>query len=175
MPKTKQQKHDIVLQITDKLGKSTSVVFADFKGLTMSELVALRDKLSENSAELTVTKNNLLKIALKSTNYTLPDDVFAGPVATLFSFGDEITPIKTLTKSLKDYQKGSIKGGILDGEFLDSTTVNKLAALPSRDELRAKVVGSLSSPLYGIVGVLQANLRNLVYAISEIQKQRGGV
>lgn len=175
MPKTKVQKQDIVAEIADKLGKASSVVFTDYQGLTMSELSELRNKLAESSAELTVTKNNLLRVALQTTSYQLPATVYEGPIATLFAFGDEITPIKTLTKGLKDYQKGSVKGGILAGEFLDGLMIGKLAALPSKDELRAKVVGSLSAPLYGIVGVLQANLRNLVYALSEIQKQRGGV
>jgi large subunit ribosomal protein L10 len=96
------------------------------------------------------------------------------PVATLFAFGDEITPIKILTKSLKDTGIGKVKGGVMEGEYLDEYKINKLAQLPSKDELRAKVVGSLGAPLYGIVGVLQANIRNLVYALDQIRKSKGG-
>lgn len=174
MPKTKQQKQQIVLDITDKLSRSNSLVFTDYKGMTMSQLADIRNQLAENSAELSVTKNNLLKISLKDKNLSIDDGVLEGPVATLFSFGDEITPIKILTKSIKDFGIGKIKGGILDGEFLDEYKINKLSQLPSKDELRAKVVGGLGAPLYGIVGVLQANLRNLVYALEQIRKQKGG-
>src|SRR5262249_22616618 len=151
MPKTKLQKQEIAQEITDKLGRSKSVVFANYQGLTMGELIDLRQKLAELGAEFTVTKNNLVKIALKNNEMNLGDDkVLEGPLATLFAFDDEINPIKQLTKVFKDTQKGSVKGGFLTKEFLSSSQVEKLAQLPSQDELRAKVVGSLGAPLYGI-------------------------
>jgi large subunit ribosomal protein L10 len=174
MPKTKVQKQQMVTDITEKLEKATSLVFADYQGMTMSQLSAIRNDLADQSAEFTVTKNNLLKIALKNTNQTIDGAVLAGPVATLFAFGDEISPIKVLTKAIKDNNAGKIKGGVLDGEFMDEYKVIKLSNLPSKDQLRAQVVGALGSPLYGIVGVLQANLRNLVYALDQIRKQKGG-
>lgn len=173
MPKTKIQKQEIARLITDKLSKSKSIIFTDYKGLTMSQLYDLRNQLKEVGGELSVTKNNLLKIALKNNKLEITDKkVFEGPIATLFSYADEIAPIKILAKSLKDFQKGSVKGGILDGEEIDATSIQKLASLPTKDELRAKVVGSLGTPLYGIVGVLQANLRNLVYALDQIKVRR---
>lgn len=175
MPKTRDQKVQAVEDLTDRLSKARSVVFADYKGLTMSQLSDIRNQLLDMSAEFSVTKNNLLKLALQSTNYQLPTtNLFEGPIATLFAYEDEISPIKILTKALKDNQIGSVKGGILDGEYLDAYSVNKLAQLPTKDELRAKIVGSLGSPLYGMVNVLQANLRNLVYALDQIRVSRGG-
>jgi large subunit ribosomal protein L10 len=174
MPKTKLQKQQIVTDLTDKVSRSNSMVFADYKGMTMSQLSDVRNQLAENSAEFTVTKNNLLKIALKENKTEIDEKLLEGPVATLFAFGDEITPIKILTKSLKDTGIGKVKGGVMEGEYLDEYKINKLAQLPSKDELRAKVVGSLGAPLYGIVGVLQANIRNLVYALDQIRKSKGG-
>ncbi len=76
---------------------------------------------------------------------------------------------------MKDSAIGKIKAGFLGSELMDEAGIHRLATLPSKDELRAKTVGVLVVPLQGMVGVLQANLRNLVYALSEIQKQRGGV
>lgn len=174
MPKTKDQKQVIAQNITDKLTKSKSVVFTDYKGLTMIELSDLRHKLAETGAEFSITKNSLIKIGLKNTSFEIDDAALEGPTATLFSYEDEIAPIKILTKALKDTQKGSIKGGLLDGAYLDQYTINKLAQLPSKDELRAKVVGTLAAPLYGTVNVLQANLRNLVYALDQIRISKGG-
>lgn len=183
MPKTRLQKETAVQILTDRVQKSGSLVFADYKGMTMSELDDLRGKLAEVSSEFNVTKNNLLKIALKNSQLEVKDPtVFEGPIATLFAFGEEITPIKILTEAIKKNQKGSIKGGfirrrgssLINGEALDESQVNKLASLPSRDQLRAQVVGALGSPLYGIVGVLQANLRNLVYALDQVRLQKGG-
>src|SRR5258708_27455552 len=152
MPKTRLQKEDIAKKITDQLGRSKSVVFADYQGLTMTELSVLRDQLRDLGAEFSITKNNLLKIALKNSQMTIDPETLSGPVATLFSYEDEITPIKVLVKALKDANKGKIKGGLMEGEFLDQYNITKISQLPSKDELRAKVVGSLGAPLYGIVG-----------------------
>ncbi len=174
MPKTKVQKQAMVADITEKLEKSTSLVFADYQGLTMSQLNAIRSDLADNSAEFTVTKNNLLKISLKATGQQIDDAVLAGPVATLFSFGDEISPIKVLAKAIKDNNAGKIKGGVVGGEFYDAFKIIKLSQLESKDELRGKVVNVLGSPLYGIVSVLQANIRNLVYALDQIRISKGG-
>jgi large subunit ribosomal protein L10 len=172
MPKTKTQKQELVVEFTDKLTKAKSVVFADYKGLTMAQLSGLRNELRDQGAEFSVTKNNLIKIALKDSKANTPDEVFEGPIATLFSYEDEISPIKALVKLLKDSGLGKVKGGIYEEEFMDQYKVIKLASLPGKDELRAKVVGSLGAPLYGIVGVLQANLRNLVYVLDQIKNQK---
>lgn len=175
MPKTRAQKEETVQKLTDKFQRSKSIVFTDYKGMTMGQLSALRNQLADAQAEFSVTKNNLLKIAAKDAQVEITDEkVFEGPIATLFSYDDEINPIKILTKALKDNQVGQVKAGLLNGEFMDQYKVNKLATLPSKEELRAKVVGGLGAPLYGIVGVLQANLRNLVYALEQIRKSKGG-
>lgn len=174
LPKTRSQKEEILNELKERISKSKSLVFADYKGMTMSQMSTLRESLENLSAQFTITKNNLLKIALKESGLKVDDGLFEGPIATLFSYGDEIAPIKALTKALKDNGIGQTRAGFLATEFLTDTQVNKLAQLPSKEELRAKVVGSLGSPLYGIVGVLQANLRNLVYALEQIRKQKGG-
>jgi len=168
MPKTRQQKENTVSELTEKLGRAKSVVFTDYQGLTMSQLSELRRTLRDQKAEFTITKNNLLKLAGKGL------DELEGPTATLFAYDDEISPIKTLVKALKDTQVGKIKSGILGGEILDSFKVSQLAALPSKDELRGKTVGVLAAPLSGILSVLQGNLRNLVYALDQVRLQKGG-
>lgn len=178
MPKTRQQKEEAVTDITDKLGRAKSVVFADYKGMTMKQLSALRKKLREVQSEFSVTKNTLLELALKNSKLIrhLADQnsKLEGPIATLFSYDDEITPIKLLVKALKDSGIGAVKGGFLGQDALDASKINQLAALPSKDELRGKTVGVLAAPLQGMISVLQGNLRNLVYALSQIQKAKGG-
>lgn len=174
MSKTKAQKEVQLKDLTENLSKARAVVFADFKGMTMKQLSDLRDQLRAQNAEFLITKNTILKIALKEAGK--PDsDTLEGPTATLFAYDDEITPIKFLVKAIKDNAIGKVKAGILGDNLLDEYSVVKLSTLPSKDELRAKTVGILVAPLQGIVGVLQGNLRNLVYAISEIQKSKGGV
>lgn len=168
--KTRQQKEEAVRQLADKIKKSKSVVLTDYKGMTMRHLSDLRKALDPLQAEFTVAKNTLLKIAFKQAELIeAPAEVTEGSTAVLFAYDDQITPLKALVKALKDASIGQLKGGFLDNEFLDATSLTKLSALPGKDELRAKVVGSLASPLIGMVGVLQGNLRNLVYAVDQIR------
>lgn len=182
MPKTRAQKEELVTKLQDKLGKARSVVFADYKGLSMKQLSDLRDKLREQNAEFTITKNTLLERAMPAA-YRLPPTAYQGPIATLFAYDDEISPIKILVKTLKDAAMGKIKMGFLGNLALDEMKIQQLAALPGKDELRGQTVGVLAAPLQGMVSVLQGNLRNLVYALnevralralSEIQKMKGG-
>ncbi|MBI4035764.1 50S ribosomal protein L10 [Candidatus Daviesbacteria bacterium] len=168
MAKTRQQKEETVIQLQEKIAKAKALVFADYKGLSMKHLSDLRNSLREVNSELAVTKNTLLKKALPEANAE-------GPTATLFAYDDEISPIKILVKALKDAAIGKVKGGFLGSSPLDEAKVLQLATLPTKDELRGKTVGVLVAPLQGIVSVLQGNLRNLVYALSEIKKVKGGV
>lgn len=174
MAKTRQQKEETVTKLQEKLNKAKSVVFADYRGLTTKQLSDLRDKLRDLDAEFTITKNSLLERAMPTT-YNPPPTTYQDPTATLFAYDDEISPIKILVKILKDAAIGKIKMGFLGAESLDETKILQLATLPTKDELRGQTVRILVAPLQGIVSVLQGNLRNLVYALSEIQKQRGGV
>jgi len=175
MPKTKAQKQEILTDLTEKVSKAKSLVFTDYQGMTMSQMQTLRHSLDELSAQFTITKNTLLKIALKDNGFNVDDDaLFEGPIATLFAYGDEIAPIKALTKALKDNGIGRTKAGFLGTEYLTNAKVKQLSDLPGKEELRAKVVGTLGAPLYGIVNVLQANIRNLVYTVEAIRKQKGG-
>jgi len=174
MPKTRLQKEEIVVLLKEKLDRAKSVVFADYKGLSMKQLSDLRKKLREVNSEFTITKNSLLKLALPTTNYKLQTDL-EGPTATLLAYDDEISPIKILVKALKDAAIGKVKSGFLGKDSLDEAKIIQLSALPTKDELRAQTVGVLAAPLQGIVSVLQGNLRNLVYALNQIKLQRGGV
>ncbi|MBI2039878.1 50S ribosomal protein L10 [Candidatus Microgenomates bacterium] len=175
MAKTRAQKEQSVLQIQEKLSKAKSVVFADYRGLTMKRLSDLRNQLRDVNGEFTITKNTLLERALPASSFQLPVSSFAGPTATLFAYDDEISPIKLLVKMLKDAGLGKVKMGFLGAESLDEARIIQLSTLPTKDELRGQIVGVLVAPLQGMVSVLQGNLSNLVYALSELQKQKGGV
>lgn len=175
MSKTRAQKEEILNKIAEELKTAKAVVFTDYKGMTMSQLSDLRNKLYDQQAKFSVTKNTLLKIALKQAGKPALDDAtLDGPVATLFAYDDEITPIKTLVKALKDNNIGKIKAGILGTELMDEYKVIKLSTLPSKDELRGKVVGVLVAPIAGLQTVLFANIRNVVYALDQIRKSKGG-
>ncbi len=166
--RTRAQKEETVAKISEKLSRAKAVVFTDYKGLNMKQLSDLRNKLRDVNGEFTITKNTLFKKAL-------PEVDLEGPTAALFAYDDEISPIKILVKALKDTGLGKVKTGFLGDLVLDEAKILQLSSLPTKDELRGKIVGVLVTPLQGIVSVLQGNLRNLVYALSEIKKARGGV
>lgn len=173
--KTRAQKEESITKLTDKFSRAKSVVFTDYRGMTMNQLSDLRGKLTDAEAEFSITKNTLVDIALKQADLAgRADNIAKGPTATLFGFGDEIMPLKALVKAIKDNQIGTIKGGFLNGEFLDADAITKLSTLPSKLELQAKLVGTLAAPISGMVNVLQGNLRNLVYALDQIRLQKGG-
>lgn len=173
--KTRAQKEQTVKDLTEKLNASKSVVLTDYQGLTMNQLSKLRNQLAEAEAEFSVVKNSLLNLSLKQMNLNLEgEDLKMGPTAVLMSHGDEVSPIKILVKTLKDIGLGKIKAGFLSKIFLDGNSIMRLAGLPTKIELQGQVVGTLAAPLYGLANVLQGNLRNLVYALDQIKKQKGG-
>ncbi len=167
------KKEDEVKILTEKLSRAKSVVLADFRGMKMPQIQSLRTKLKESGAEFTIAKNTLVKRSLTDAGYSgIKDEDFQGSMGTLFCFEDEIAPIKTIVTFKKENELPEIKFGFFDKTFISDLELTKLATLPSKPELYAKVVGSLSSPLYGIVGVLQANLRNFVYVLDQIRAQK---
>src|SRR5690606_7287967 len=117
-------------------------------------------------------KNTLMSIAAKQADKSVDEEVLKGPTATLFAFGDEVAPLKALVNFAKEQELPTIKSGFLGAEVLTAAQVSALAALPGRDELIAKTVGSIKSPLNGLVNVLNGNVRGLVYALAAIRDQK---
>lgn len=170
--KSRIKNEETVENLVEKLTKAKTVVLTDQSGLPVSLSSELKKKLRAVEAESLVTKNTLLKIASKKTGHAIPDEALEGPTAALFAYGDEISPIKELTTFAKTNEKPVIKVGFLGTDLLTADRIAALAKLPSKEVLRGKVVGGLYSPLYGMVGFLNANLRNLVYTINAIKDQK---
>ena len=129
---TLNAKAAIVDEIKDLMGKSQSVVFVDYRGLTVSERAA--DDLGIEGL----------------------DGYLEGPTAVAFGLDDAVAPAKILADFIKATKKAELKGGILEGKAISTDVVNKLSAIPSREELLAKMLGSLNAPISGFVRVLDA-------------------
>jgi len=167
----KQKKIEEVECLSKKLRKSKSVVFADYRGIAHKQLEELRKKLKNLDAEFSITKNTLIKKALEESGGKL-DKKLSGPTATLFSYDDEIAPLKELVRFFKNEDKGLVKLGFLENRILSEDEVTRLASLPTKLELRTKVVGAISSPLSGLHNALSWNMKKLVWTIEEIRKQK---
>ncbi len=174
MAKTRQQKEEEVKVLTEKLQAAKSVVFVSFSGLTVNQSEELRKSLREQEAELKMAKKRLLKIALEKAGLgtEILEQGIEGNLSLAFGFGDEVAPAQVLVKFAKANEQLSIKGGILEGKFIDDKQIKALASLPSRQELLAKVVGTIQAPVSGFVNVLSGNLRNLVYVLNAIKEAK---
>ena len=167
-----KQKQDVVSNLVTALQERGSVVLVDYKGLTHHQLEELRIKVTEAGGLLRIVKNNLFLIALKHAQFPTPDEALTGPTAVLFVPTTDPSPIKIIYDQGKALENLEIKWGIWENQLIDKSKVEQLATLPSREELLAKVVGSLKSPQTRLVLSLKSNLQKLVMALEEIRKQK---
>lgn len=174
MAKTKQQKQEILNDLKQKLKESKSVIFINFEALTVKENEELRDKLREENGEYYVAKKTLLDLALKEAKQeVLNPKELEGKIATIFSYKDAVTAAKVVDNFRKEHEdKISFSAGILEDKALSTEEVINLAQIPSRQELYAKLVGSINAPVSGFVNALAGNMRNLVYALSAIKESK---
>ncbi len=170
MPKTKEQKRTILKELGDKVAKAKSIIFAKYHGLTVKENEDLRHKLRQENNEYYVAKKTLFHLALKDKAISgLDVKNFQGQVAAIFGYADEVAPAKIVNQFKKD-KEGKIEfiGGILENKFINAAEVTSLAKLPSKQELYAKIVGSINAPVSGLVNALAGNIRNLVQALKAV-------
>ncbi len=169
---TKENKQQVLEELTELLKDSGASIAANYSGLTSEELTELRKKLKESGIKLKVTKNTLVKRALVSANLTLDEAILDQPV--FFAFGeDEVEVCKAIYGFAKEHENLEILGGLVRSETADASQIKVLALLPGRDELEAKLVGSLNAPIAGLANVLFGNIRGLVNVLGQYQKQVG--
>src|SRR3989344_7957621 len=168
MPKTKAQKKDIIKSYEEKLNKAKSSVFISFKGLKVKDIEKFRKNCREGGAEYVVAKKTLMRIVFKASGLEVDPKTFAGDDGTIFSVNDEVFPAKTAAIFAKDHESMKILGGVLEKKFINEAKIQELSRLSSKQELLAKLVGSIQSPISGFVNVLAGNLRGLVQVLKAI-------
>ena len=174
MPKSIQEKQEMVQNLKDKYDKAKSVVFISFDGLTVHENESLRRELEGEGGEYVVAKKTLLDKALEGKqveNYNTAKDM-EGKMATVFSFEDEVAAAKVVDKYQQSSGKVQFVGGILNDRFLTADEMNNLAKVPGKQELYAKLVGSLNAPISGFVNVMAGNIRGLAQVLKAIEEKK---
>lgn len=149
-----QEKQVIIDEIKDKLERAESAVVIDYMGITVAEADAMRKQLREANVDYTVYKNTLVKRAIEGTKYEGLADSLAGPSAIAISYDDATAPARVLDKVMGEYKKMEFKAGVVEGELYDAEGIKSLAKIPSRDELIAKFMGSIQSPISNFARVL---------------------
>lgn len=173
MAKTRGQKEQMLQDLTDKAQSAKSMVFVHFDGLKVKEIEQLRKEFRQNQVDYVVAKKTLMQNAFKQANIAGVDaGAMQQGIGIAFGMEDEVAPAKIAQQFSKEHEALKIFGGVLERNFVDADKVLQLAKLPSRDELIAKVVGSINAPVSGFVNVLAGNLRNLVYALNAIKESK---
>ena len=166
------QKEQQVTEIKDRFARASAVILVDYRGLTVKELQELRGKLRESGCELKVYKNTLTEIAMREL--AMPDlgTLLEGPSAFTFSYGDPVSPAKALTAFAKEHPALEVKGGFIERSITDIAGVKALAALPSREELVAKLLGTMQNPAAGLARVLAGPAGAFARVVQAIADQK---
>lgn len=173
MPKTKKQKESITTLLAENIKKAKAAVFANFQGLTVADFEQLRHNCRQENVGVVAIKKTLAKRALTDAGLADVDTKsFAGGIAFFMGYDDEVAPAKLVSKFAKDHEIVAVYGGILEGKLITADAVKNLASLPSKDELLAKLVGSINAPVSGFVNVLSGNLRGLVSVLNNIKEAK---
>ncbi len=167
MSKNFEIKKEQVKDIKAKLEKAKSVVFVDYRGITVADDTEMRTALRQAGCEYMVCKNRLMKIALDGLDIHCLDDKLEGTLAVAFSYNSEIDAAKAL-KKFAEKSKVQFKFGLLNSNFMDTAEIKALADLPSKEILVAKLLSVLNAPATGLVSVLNGPIRSLAYALNAI-------
>ncbi|MFO7611808.1 MAG: 50S ribosomal protein L10 [Clostridia bacterium] len=160
-----------VREIAEKMSGAGSIVLADYRGLSVEQDTALRTKMREEGIEYKVVKNNIIRHAIEGTPLEGLMEYLVGPTAVAMS-KDEVATAKIMFKFAKDIEAFELKVGVVSGTVIGLDGIEKLAKMPSKEELIAKMLGSMNSPITGLVNVLSANIRGLAVALNAIIEQK---
>ena len=166
------EKVDKIKELTAALSNAKVIYLADFTGLDVAKVTGLRNKLRDAEVSYQVVKNRLAKRAAAEAGISGLDEHLVGPTAIALTSEDPIAPAKILQDFADEDDTFSIKSGFMDGQILSPNEIEALSKLPSREELLGKVLGSVQSPMYGLAGVLNGLLRNLVGVIGAIEEMQ---
>jgi large subunit ribosomal protein L10 len=166
-------KRQAVAELAEMLRGSSAMAVADYRGLSVADMQAVRRSLRGNGVELHIAKNRLLKIAADEVELAELKPLLSGPTAIATIDGDEVALAKALQEAFRPYTRTvTVRGGMLGNVAIDADALSRLASLPGREVLLGKFAGGIASPLTGFAGVLAANLRNLAGVLSAVADQR---
>ncbi|HKS79083.1 MAG TPA: 50S ribosomal protein L10 [Gaiellaceae bacterium] len=172
----RDQKEQVVDELTQRLKAAETLLVADYRGLTMPQIDELRTRLIESGARFTVVKNTLTRRAAEAAGADALLTLLDGPSAIAFleADGDMVAAAKALATSARETNVLEIRGGVMQGRAMTAAEVENLATLPPEDVLRGQVLGAIVAPLTSLAGLLNAPLQNLVGLIDARIEQLGG-
>lgn len=168
-----EAKRATIAQLTEAFSASTAGIVADYRGLKVSEITAVRRVLREKGVRYHVVKNRLARIAAEQAGQGEFGPLLTGPTAIALGAGDEVALAKAFLDAIRPYKVVAVKGAVVRGRRLDAEAVTRLAALPTREVLLAQLAGAIAAPLTSMAGLLAAPLRNLAGGLAQLAEKRG--
>jgi len=170
MPTT--QKQELVVEIKERLSSSGGVILADYRGLSVKDMRALRNSIRETGGEATVYKNSLAQIAIRELELPSLDEFLAGPTVFVFTPEDPVTTAKALLAFSKENKVFAFKGGLIEGNVVSAESVKAIASLPSREELIAKLMGTMLNPIRGFMAMANAPAGAFARVVKAVADQK---
>lgn len=167
-----EAKQATVAELKAELSASKTTIVADYRGLTVSDISAVRRALRGEGITYRVVKNRLAKIAAQESGHAELGELLQGPTALAMGSGDEVTVARTFLDAIRPFKTVAVRGAVLNGKRVDAESVSRLARLPSRDVLLAQLAAGIASPLTSMASLLAAPLRNLGYALTQLADQK---
>lgn len=169
---TRSQKEQVVSEVAEQAQSAKSAVFVDYRGLTVSDVRELKKKLREVGGTFRVVKKTLIARMAQRAGIEIDESVLDGQVAVVFSQEDEVAAVKAVSEFAKANKKLRILGGVLEKKMLLAASVEALAKMPSKQEMLARVVGTIQAPISGFVRVLGGNLQGLVTVLRAVSEKK---
>ena len=166
-----EAKQATVAELREELSRSRTLIVSEYRGLNVKEIADIRRALARQDVRYRVVKNRLMKIAARDSLGEALSPLLVGPSAIAFGT-DEAATAKAVLDATRPYRLVRITGGILGERAIDADGVTRLATLPSREVLLARLAGAVQSPTATLAGLLAANIRNLGYALSQVRDQK---
>lgn len=167
-----EAKRATVAELKEDLSAATATIVADYRGLTVSDVNAVRRALRGEGITYKVVKNRLAKIAAQGAGNTELVELLEGPTALAMSSGDEVALARTFLDAVRPYRTVAVRGAVLNGRRVDSGSVTRLAQLPTRDVLLGQLAGGMVAPVARMASLFAAPLRNLGYALTQLHDQK---
>ena len=167
-----EAKKATVAALKEDLSAARTTIVADYRGLTVADISAVRRALRGNGIKYRVVKNRLAKIAAQEAGNAELAGLLEGPSALAMGDGDEVALARSFLDAIRPYRTVAIRGAVLGGQRVGADAVTRLATLPSREVLLGQLAGGMASPLATMASLLAAPLRNLAYALAQVAERK---
>ena len=167
-----QKNIEKIKNLSESFSKAKAIYFTKYHGLNVSDITKLRSEFFKVEVEYKVAKNTLIKLAAQENEIEIDSELLKGATAIAISYSEPVSPAKVIKEFKKDGDLPEVKGILFDGQFLPGSDYNRLAALPSKDELLAKLVATLNSPMQKLVSTISAPIQNTLVVLNNLKENK---